>query len=101
MPPPFRPANLAESRKEGPMKPSATQAQWPVIDNVIAPLAEWWRRHALIKENMADLDAFSPAEMAHIAQDVGVSPGDLRALARCRPDAANLLERRLEALGMS
>jgi hypothetical protein len=83
------------------MKPSATQAQWPVIDNVIAPFAEWWRRHALINGNMSDLDAFSPAEMAHIAQDVGVSAGELRVLARHGSDAAHLLERRLDALGLS
>ena len=77
------------------MHPNATQAHWPVIDNVIAPLAEWWRRHAILRENLADLDAFSPAEMARMAQDVGLAPSDLRQLARHCSDAADLLDRRL------
>ena len=74
---------------------------WPLIDNVIAPLAEWWRRHAAIRENMSDLEAFAPAEMARMAQDVGIPSSDLRELARHCSEAADLLDRRLHALGMS
>jgi hypothetical protein len=83
------------------MHPNATQAHWPVIDNVIAPLAEWWRRHATLRENLADFDAFSPSEMARMAQDVGLAPSDLRQLARHCSDAADLLDRRLGALGLT
>lgn len=83
------------------MHPNATQAHWPVIDNVIAPLAEWWRRHAVLRENLADFDAFSPGEMARMAQDVGLAPSDLRQLARHCSDAADLLDRRLGALGLT
>jgi hypothetical protein len=74
---------------------------WPVIVNVMAPLAAWWRRRTAIRETMSDLDAFGPAEMARMAQDVGIPPSDLRELARHCSDAADLLERRVEALGMS
>jgi hypothetical protein len=74
---------------------------WPVIDNVIAPLAKWWRRRSIINENLADLDALSPTEMASMARDLGIAPGDLRTLACYSTDAADLLEERLHALGLS
>jgi len=84
------------------MQPKPLEKQsWPVIDNVVAPLADWWRRHATIRENLDDLEAFGPAEMARMAQDVGIPASDLRELARHCSDAADLLERRLEALGVS
>lgn len=83
------------------MHSDPTQIHWPVIDNVIAPLAEWWRRRSIIRENLADLDALSPAAMAHMAQDLGIAPGDLRALACHHTDAADLLAKRLHALGLS
>ena|SRR5436305_12870978 len=83
------------------MHPKATQAHWPVVDNVIAPLAEWFRRRAAINENLADFNAFSPGEMARMAQDVGLSASDLRELARHCSDAAELLDRRLDSLGLA
>lgn len=77
------------------------QAQdWPVIARVIGPFAEWWRRRADVRENLSDLDAFGPAEMARMAQDVGISASDLRTLAAHSSSAADLLDRRLEALGV-
>jgi len=83
------------------MKSNATQARWPVIDNVISPLAEWWRRHAIIRESLADLRAFGPEETARMAQDVGLAPGDLRELAGHSDGAAGLLAKRLATLGLS
>jgi hypothetical protein len=84
------------------IQPKTIEAQdWPIIEHVIAPLAEWWRRHAAVRKNLDDLAAFAPAEMARMAQDVGISPDDLRTLAGHCSDAANLLDRRLTALGLS
>jgi hypothetical protein len=83
------------------MYPNATQARWPAIDNVIAPLADWWRRQATVRENLRDLAALSPEEMTHLAQDVGVTPTALHELARHAPDAAALLEKRLDGFGLS
>ena len=40
-----------------------TPEEWPFIVNVIAPLAEWWRRHASVRQNLADLDAFRPDDL--------------------------------------
>ena len=82
------------------MNPNAIQAHWPVIDNVIAPLAEWWRSHAAINENLAGLAALSPDETALMAQDIGLAPGDLREVA-AHIDAVNLLEKRLQVIGRS
>jgi hypothetical protein len=83
------------------MNSNAIQAHWPVIDNVIAPLAQWWRQQSFIRENLADLAAFGPEETARMAQDVGLAPGDLHALAHHAPDAARLLDKRLAWLGLS
>jgi len=76
------------------------QTGWHVIDDVIAPLAEWWRKHADARSNMADLAALGSGELARIAHDVGCSASDLRAVARHCADAADLLERRLTAIGL-
>jgi hypothetical protein len=78
-----------------------TPDEWPIIRNVIAPLADWWRRRAIVRQNLADLDAFDAEDMARMAQDVGLTTSDLRALASHCSDAADLLERRLEACGLS
>jgi hypothetical protein len=83
-------------------QPAPAEApNWPIIDNVIGPLADWWRRHASVEDNLAKLNELGPDEMARMAQDVGVSPADLRALASHCSDAANLLEQRLGALGLT
>jgi hypothetical protein len=84
-----------------PANAEKTAQAWPIIDNVIGPLADWWRRHASVQRNLASLQAFGPEEMARMAQDVGVTPADLRSLASHASDAAHLLELRLSALGMS
>jgi hypothetical protein len=88
------------------MQPVSTQTRhpeagaWPIISNVIAPLAAWWRRRALVQQNLQDLSAFSPAEMDRIAQDVGLSSTELCTLAEHSPDEAALLDRRLAAEGL-
>ena len=77
-----------------------TPEEWPIIRNVIAPLADWWRRRAIVRQNLTDLDAFDADDMARMAQDVGLTASDLRALARHCSDAADLLQRRLAACGV-
>lgn len=73
---------------------------WPFLENVIGPVADWWRRQAAARENLDNLDAIGPVEIARMARDVGISSSDLRALARHCSDAADLLQRRLESLGV-
>ena len=82
--------------------PAPTEAQnWPIIDNVIGPLADWWRRHAAVRDNLTSLNELGPDEVSRMAHDVGVTPSDLRALATHCSEATNLLEHRLAALGLS
>lgn len=76
-------------------------ADWPVIAHVIGPFADWWRRQAEVRRNQTDIEGFGPEELSRVAQDVGLSASDLRSLAAHCTDAAELLERRLEALGLS
>ena len=54
----------------------------------------FWRKRAAFNE-LASCDAL---EVARVAQDLGISPADLRVLASRDKTAANLLDRRLEAL---
>src|SRR5262245_59253276 len=61
------------------------------------PLTRWWRRWRDRRAALAELATCS-SEVATIAQDLGVTPADLRVLAAKRPDAADLLSRRLAAL---
>jgi hypothetical protein len=57
---------------------------------------KWWERAA----TLAELEACGCAEMERIARDTGVGAGDLRVLAGKWPDSADLVGRRLTALGI-
>jgi hypothetical protein len=81
-------------------RPADTQG-WLFIESVIVPIADWWRKHAAIRGNLDNLDSFRPDDLARMAQDIGISTSDLRALATHFSDAADLLDRRLESLGLS
>ena len=84
------------------MQPKQTESQnWPFLDNVMGPLADWWRKHAEVRDNQANLDALGPEELARVAQDVGIPASDLRKLAQHCSDAADLLEYRIASLGLS
>jgi hypothetical protein len=48
----------------------------------------------------SEFDRLGAGELQHLAQDVGIAPLDLRALAMGNPDAAELLPRRMAALGL-
>jgi len=79
----------------------ATRTQnWPFLDNVIGPIADWWRKHAEMRNNLTGLDSLGPDELARVAQDVGIGSSDLRALAQHCSDAADLLEFRLASLDL-
>jgi hypothetical protein len=54
----------------------------------------FWQRTAAVSE-LATCDA---VELARVAQDLGISPADLRSLANRDKTAADLLKRRLETL---
>ena len=87
--------------KEGRMPPRQPRHTGRSSTTSLPRSPTWWRRSATMRENLADLDAFGPGEMARMAQDVGLAPSDLRELARHCSDAADLLDRRLGALGLT
>ena len=71
---------------------------YPAINSVIAAFREWVRRRKLIRQCRQRLDACDENEIASIARDVGLSPNDLRQMAKLGPDAAKLLLDRMAVL---
>jgi hypothetical protein len=65
---------------------------------LLAAFAGWLQKRSTIRQCYLRLEQCDANELAAIAQDVGVSPGELRRMARLGPDAAKLLYQRLEAL---
>jgi hypothetical protein len=80
---------------------SADIKNWPFLQHIVLPIADWWRRHAEAQGNAAGLEGLGHEELARVALDVGVSATDLRALAQHCSDAAELLDRRIVALDMN
>jgi hypothetical protein len=70
----------------------------PVSNSVFAAFGDWVRNRKLIRQYRQRLDECDSYEIAHIAMDVGVSPNDLRRLAKLGPDAAKLVLDRIAAL---
>ncbi len=59
-------------------------------------LKSWWERSNVL----AELDSHGGAEIERVARDTGVGVGDLRVLAGKWPDSADLVQRRMAALGL-
>ena len=57
----------------------------------------WWRNWRAARESIGELDGCG-SELARIARDVGVAPSELYTIAAKRPDSADQLKLRLEAL---
>lgn len=60
-------------------------------------IAAWWRNWRNARESLAELDGCG-SEVSRIAREVGVSAPELYTIAAKRPDAADQLKLRLEAL---
>lgn len=93
------PAKRTDGHKLAPQAPKLQD--WPFLDNVIGPLADWWRKHAEVRDNQSHFDAMGPEELARVATDVGIPSSDLRTLAQHCSDAADLLDYRVASLGLS
>jgi hypothetical protein len=63
-------------------------------------LERWWRNWRSRDAARQELACCGHDEAAHIARDVGVSASELQILAGRWPDSANLLDRRIAALGL-
>jgi hypothetical protein len=58
---------------------------------------DWSRR----RKRLAELASCGPAEVEHMARDLGMSRGELSVLAGKWPDSADLLSRRLEQVNLA
>jgi hypothetical protein len=63
-------------------------------------VASWWRNWRARNATRRELDGCGSEETARIARDIGVSRSELQTLAGKWPDAADLLSRRMSALGL-
>ena len=62
-------------------------------------VTDWWRTWKSHRAAMAELNRCGEDETAHIARDIGLSASELQTLAGKWPDSADLLPRRMSALG--
>jgi hypothetical protein len=67
---------------------------------IVGRLGRWWRSWSHRRRSLAELECCGPAEIEHIARDLGVSRAELSVLAGKWPDAADLLSRRLEQVNL-
>jgi len=63
-------------------------------------ITRWWRNWTRRNAATRELDCCGDREVAHLAKDLAVSPSELRTLAGRWPDSADLLRRRMGALGL-
>ena len=71
---------------------------FPTFKSFIAAFRNWVHHRQLISQCRQRLDACDNVELARIAQDVGLSPHELRAMAELGPDAAKQLLDRMAVL---
>ena len=68
--------------------------------NLFQAFSEVWNNWQKRRSRLVEFDNFDPAEMQHLAQDLGTSVSELRILAGKDGDAADLLLRRLRSLNI-
>ena len=73
---------------------------YPVVDMVLNSIAGWVTQYRSRIGHDTSLAQCSRDDVMAIAQDLGLSSGDLRALAERGPDAADLVQKLLLALGV-
>jgi len=66
------------------------------MNRIVTQFRSWLSR----LRQRAELDRFSGAELQILAQDVGLTPSDLRQVTEGNPEAGELLPRRMAALGI-
>jgi hypothetical protein len=69
---------------------------YPVVDTLVEMFGQWLKH----RREIAEMCQCDTGEFAHIAQDLGISSGDLEAFVRRGPHAADELPRLLKALGI-
>jgi hypothetical protein len=72
--------------------------RYPVFDSMIAAVGDWVRKRRLMNQCRQRLDECDSQQIAQIATEVGLSPNELRRMAKLGPDAAKLVLERMAAL---
>ena len=70
------------------------------LQSILGAIAQWVARYRAAFGIRNELANCSPEEVAGIARDLKIAPGELTSLAKKGPDAAALLQRLLFALGV-
>ena len=76
------------------------QPTYPFVEAIIDSIADWVKKYRYAAGLRDDLARCGPEEVARVARDLGVSPGELVCLARKGPHAADQLKKLLLALGV-
>ena len=76
--------------------PLSGQKSWSPVDLILQWYRDWTRR-----TSASELKCFGEEEVERMAKDVGVSASELRTVARCGPEAADLLLRRMARLDLA
>lgn len=63
-------------------------------------IARWWSNWTRRNNASRELECCGESEVAHLARDLGVSASELRTFAGRWPDSADLLSRRIKAVGL-
>jgi uncharacterized protein YjiS (DUF1127 family) len=63
-------------------------------------LAKWWLSWTERRAAISELRCYAEEEVERTAKDLGVSPAEIHKLVRRGPEGANLLLRRMAALGL-
>jgi hypothetical protein len=79
---------------------SPEQPHYPVIEPILATIADWINKYRRAAQARAELDQVGAEEVARIAHDLNVSPNELQGLASKGPGSAALLDKMLVALGV-
>ena len=70
------------------------------LQSVLRSIAQWIRKYRCQRDNCNDLANCGPSEIAKMARDLRISPGELAILARNGLHAADLLQELLDVLGL-
>jgi hypothetical protein len=81
-------------------KDHATAPHVSLQQSVANLFANWWRGWNERRARVVEFDRADPAEMTRVADDLGMSVPELRALIVRGANAADLLTRRMHSLGL-
>ena len=70
------------------------------LQSILNAIAQWMRRYRQARGTRNDLMNCSATEVENMARELKITPAELATLARKGPDAADLLQKLLIALGV-